>query len=53
MFDNIGNLCTIKKIADSMTSAGRKVSSHTIENYLDGITDSLLMYRVGRKVTLE
>lgn len=48
MFDNIGNLCTIKKIADSMTSAGRKVSTHTVENYLDGITDSLLMYRVGR-----
>jgi len=48
MFDNIGNLCTIKKIADSMTSAGRKVSTHTVENYLEGITDSLLMYRVGR-----
>lgn len=48
MFDNIGNLCTVKKIADSMTSAGRKISSHTVENYLDGITESLLMYRVGR-----
>lgn len=48
MFDNIGNLCTIKKIADSMTSAGRKISNHTVENYLDGIVDSLLMYRVGR-----
>ena len=48
MFDNIGNLCTIKKIADSMTSMGRKVSSHPVENYLDGITESLLMYRVGR-----
>ncbi|MDE7211689.1 MAG: ATP-binding protein [Lachnospiraceae bacterium] len=48
MFDNISNLCTIKKIADSMTSAGRKISYHTIENYLDGITESLLMYRVGR-----
>lgn len=48
MFDNIGNLCTVKKIADSMTSAGRKVSNHTIENYLEGVTDSLLMYRVSR-----
>lgn len=48
MFDNIGNLCTIKKIADSMTNAGRKISNHTVENYLDGITESLLMYRVGR-----
>ena len=48
MFDNIGSLCTVKKIADSMTSAGRKVSTHTVENYLEGITESLLMYRVGR-----
>lgn len=48
MFDNIGNLCTVKKIADTMTSAGRKISNHTVENYLEGITDSLLMYRVGR-----
>lgn len=48
MFDNVGNLCTTKKIADSMTSAGRKIANHTVENYLDGITDSLLMYRVGR-----
>ena len=48
LFDNIGNPCTIKKIADSMTSAGRKISSHTVENYLEGITESLLMYRVSR-----
>ena len=48
MFDNIGNLCTAKKIANAMTSAGRKISNHTIENYIEGITESLLMYRVGR-----
>ncbi len=48
MFDNIGNTCSAKKIADTMTSAGRKISNHTVENYLEGITDSLLMYRVGR-----
>ncbi len=48
MFDNIGNLCTAKKIADSMTSAGRKISNHTVESYIEGITESLLMYRVGR-----
>ena len=48
MFDNIGNLCTAKKIADSMTSAGRKISNHTVESYIEGITESLLMYRAGR-----
>lgn len=48
MIDNIGNLLTAKRIADCMTSAGRKISNHTVENYLEGVTDSLLMYRVGR-----
>ncbi len=48
LFDNIGNVCSVKKIADTLTSAGRKISNHTVENYLSGITDSLLMYRVGR-----
>lgn len=48
LFDNIGNTCSTKKIADKMTSAGRKISNHTVENYLEGVTDSLLMYRVGR-----
>ena len=48
MFDNIGNPCTAKKISDAMTSKGRKISNHTVENYLEGLTDSLLMYRVSR-----
>lgn len=48
LFDNIGSLCSPKKIADAMTSKGRKISNHTVENYLDGLTDSLLMYKVGR-----
>lgn len=48
MFDNIGNPCTAKKISDTMTSQGHKVSNHTVEIYLEGLTDSLLMYRVSR-----
>ena len=48
MFDNIGNPCTAKKISDTITSKGRKISNHTVENYLEGLTDSLLMYRVSR-----
>ena len=31
-----------------MTSAGRKVSSHTVEHYLTALTDSFILYRVGR-----
>ncbi|GHV68961.1 ATPase [Spirochaetia bacterium] len=48
MFDNIGSETSTKKIADSMTSAGRKISVHTVENYLSGLTDSFILYRVGR-----
>ena len=48
LFDNIGNLCSTKKIADTMTSAGRGISVHTVESYLEALTDSFIFYRVGR-----
>ena len=48
MFDNVGNLSSATKIANTMTSAGRKVSSHTVEHYLTALTDSFILYRVGR-----
>lgn len=48
LFDNIGNMCSTKKIADTMTSAGRKIAVHTVENYLEALTESFIFYRVGR-----
>lgn len=48
MFDNIGNLCSVKKIADTMTSAGRTIGIHTVERYLDALTESFIFYRVNR-----
>jgi predicted AAA+ superfamily ATPase len=48
MFDNIGCETSTKKIADSMTSAGRKISVHTVESYISALTDSFIMYRLGR-----
>lgn len=48
LFDNIGNLCSTKKIADTMTSAGRKITVHTVESYLSALTDSFIFYRAGR-----
>jgi len=48
MFDNIGNTCSTKSIADTMTSAGRKISVHTVENYLSALTDSFILYKIGR-----
>lgn len=48
MFDNIGNLCSSTKIANTMTSAGRKISVHTVETYLTALVDSFILYKVGR-----
>lgn len=48
MFDNIGNICSTKKIADTMTSDGRSISVHTIEKYLGALIDSFVLYRVPR-----
>ena len=48
LFDNIGNMTSAKKIADTMTSAGRKISVHTVENYLDALTESFIFYQAGR-----
>lgn len=48
MFDNIGNITSIKKISDTMTSAGRKISSPTIESYLSALIDSFILYKIGR-----
>ena len=48
MFDNIGNITSVKKISDALTSAGRKISNHTVENYLSALTDSFILYKAGR-----
>lgn len=48
MFDNIGNLCSSTKIANAMTSGGRKISVPTVESYLSSLTDSYILYRAGR-----
>ena len=48
MFDNIGNLYSSTKIANTMTSAGRKISVRTVEAYLEALTDSFILYRADR-----
>lgn len=48
IFDNIGNLLSTKKIADTMTSDGRKISTHTVESYISALKDSFIIYRAKR-----
>lgn len=46
--DNIGNLSVFKRISDTMTSLGRKITSHTVENYVSALIDSYIFYPVQR-----
>ena len=48
IFDNIGNLTSISKIANTLTSMGRKTDTKTIEKYIKGLVDGLLIYEVSR-----
>ena len=48
MFDNIGNSLSIKKIADTLTSDGRSISVHTVENYLESLVESYIFNKVPR-----
>ena len=48
MFDNIGNTLSIKKIADTLTSDGRSIAVHTVENYLDALVESFIFNKVSR-----
>lgn len=48
IFDNIGNMTSISKISNSMTSIGRKTDNKTIEKYIQGLTDSLIVYKASR-----
>lgn len=48
MFDNVGNLCSSTKIANTMTSNGMKVSYKTIDSYLNALTESFILYKATR-----
>ncbi|MDR1168625.1 MAG: ATP-binding protein [Heliobacteriaceae bacterium] len=48
MFDNIGNITSPKKISDTLGSSGRKISNHTVENYLSALIDSFILYKTSR-----
>lgn len=48
LFDNVGNIVSSKKIADSLTSYGRKTTSATVENYIRALEESFILYKAGR-----
>lgn len=48
MFDNIGNPLSMKKIADTMTSDGRKIDVKTVEKFVSGLCESFILYKANR-----
>lgn len=48
IFDNIGNSLSSKKIADTMTSSGRRIDTRTVEKYLNALTESYIIYQAKR-----
>jgi uncharacterized protein len=48
LFDNVGNIVSSKRIADSLNSNGRRTTSVTVESYIEALTDAFVLYRAGR-----
>ena len=48
LFHNIGSLLSTSKIANTMTSEGRKIDQKTVEKYIKGLMDSLMIYQANR-----
>lgn len=48
VFDNIGSQLSTTRIANTMTSSGRKIDQKTVEKYVRALTESLLIYRADR-----
>ena len=48
MFDNIGNLCSSTKIANTMSSSGRNITVPTVESYLSALMEAFVLYKASR-----
>lgn len=48
LFDSVGSRISTKKIADSLTSLGRKIDSRTVEKYVQALEESFVLYRAER-----
>lgn len=48
MLHNVGNIVSTTKIANTLKSEGKGADQKTIDKYLRGLTDSLLLYELPR-----
>ncbi|MFA5513451.1 MAG: ATP-binding protein [Sphaerochaetaceae bacterium] len=48
VFDIIGNLLSTKKIADTMSSSGRKIDVKTVDKYMNTLIETFIVYQAKR-----
>jgi predicted AAA+ superfamily ATPase len=48
LFHSVGSPISVKKIADTLVSAGRKISVNTVDSYLRALCESYIVYRADR-----
>ncbi len=48
MLHNVGNRVTSAKIANTLKSSGKFTDQKTINKYLTGLTDAMLLYKISR-----
>ena len=48
VFDNIGNQLSVSKIANTIKSDGRNISTKTVDKYLQALVDSMMIYQANR-----
>jgi len=48
LFDNIASITSSTKIANTLSSSGRKTSVHTVESYINALTTAFVMYKATR-----
>jgi hypothetical protein len=46
--NSIGSPISTKKISDTISSSGRKISVNTVDHYLQALTDSYIFYKADR-----
>lgn len=48
LFDNVGNIVSVKKIADSLSSYGRSATAATVGGYVEALKEAFILYKAER-----
>lgn len=48
LMDNIGNITSTNKICNTLNSNGKNISIHTVDEYIEALKESYIIYKVNR-----